>query len=88
MMPSVELIRAYSAGSDWLALFDEPLILGMCSDSKPNKIIAAYRRQCPHPRVHASRPKFADFLEIQGRMRRIGLQKGELVIGLLTRLSP
>jgi len=85
--PNVELILAYGAGSvDWLALFDESLILSMCSNPKPNEVITAFRGQRPHPRVHASRPKFANLLKMQGRVRRVGLQKRELAIGLLTRL--
>jgi hypothetical protein len=85
---NVELIRAYGVGSvDWLALFDESLILGMWSNPKPNEVIAAFRGQRPHPRVHSSRPKLTDLLKMQRWVRRSGLQKRELAIGLLTCLG-
>jgi hypothetical protein len=71
---------------NWLALLDEALIFGVCSNPKPNKVIAALGRQRPNPRVDASRPKFADLFEMKRRVGRIRLQKRKLAIGLLAYL--
>jgi hypothetical protein len=64
-MPNVELIRAYGVGSvDWLALPDEAFIFGVCSNPKPNEVVAAFDCQSPYPRVHTSRSESTDLLKM------------------------
>ncbi len=59
------------------------LVFTMSADPEPSENVSLTECKGAMRVCHASRPEFADWLELQGRMSRIVIEKIELLVGAL-----
>ena len=62
-------------------LADDLVVLGMGADPEPQQALGCFHRDCSVMQPDTRRPEPTDFPEVERRVSRIGLQKGEGLVG-------